>query len=247
MITGKYFEDFNAMQTNPSEQEWPGIDFAEAEAEGSYIQFFEHAFEWPLMTYLFYPYFWGKREASWKDGPTWIDKITNIQDVDPLFEKFLKAGAARITVPVRPGFEEAINNYVSTSVIWDGGEKPTIDDPLYVSIVEEIQQQQGAYMEKSEGTISVEHGSMQVVGAETNFEESDVDREIYIESKRYVIAEVQDAEHLTLTEPYRDETKEHSRYYIGARLVGGPWEVRVPTSLVYLQEDATLPDFNEEE
>jgi len=244
MVTGQYFEDFNAMQTD--RQGYPGISFVKAKAEGSYIQFFEQAFEWPLMTYLFYPYFWGKREASWEGGPTWVDKITSIQDVDPLFEKFLKAGAARITVPVRPGFEEAINNYVSTGEIWDGGEKPTLDDPLYVSIVEEIQQQQGAYVEKSEGTISVEHDSMQVVGVETNFEESDVDREIYIESKHYVIAEVQGAEHLTLTEPYRGDTKEHARYYIGARLVGGPWEVRVPTSLVYLQEDATLPDFTEE-
>ncbi len=197
------------------------------------------------MTYLFYPYFWGKRKATW-EGVTWIDKITGIQDVDPLFEKFLKAGAVRVTVPVRPGFEEAIQNYVSTGQIWNGDEKPTLDDPLYVSIVEEIQQQQGAYVEKSEGTISVELGNAQVVGAGTNFEENDVDREIYIEGKRYVIAEIQDAAHLNLTEPYRGETKQYARYYIGARLVGGPWEVRVPTSLVYLQEDATLPDFNEE-
>ena len=249
MITGKYFKDFNAMQTDHSKQEWPGIDFAEAEKEGSDIQFFEHTFEWPLMTYLFYPYFWGKREASWDGGPTWIDKITSIQDVDPLFEKFLKAGAARVTVPVRPAFKDAIINYLSSNSDepWPGGEKPTIDDPLYVSIVEEIQQQQGAYVEKSEGTISVEQGNAQIVGARTDFEEDDVDREIYIESKRYVIAEVQDAEHLTLTEPYRGETKQHARYYIGARLVGGPWEVRVPTSLVYLQQDATpLPDFTEE-
>lgn len=244
MITGQYFELFNAMQTD--RQGYPGIDFAEAEAEGSYIQFFEQAFEWPLMTYLFYPYFWGKRQATWEGGPTWIDKITSIQDVDPLFEKFLKAGASRITVPVRPGFEDAIMHYLSTTEIWNGSEKPTLDEDLYLSIVEEIQQQQGAYVEKSEGIISVENGNAQVVGTGTNFEESDVDREIYIESKRYVIAEVQDTEHLTLTEPYRGETKQHARYYIGARLVGGPWEVRVPTSLVYLQQDATLPDFEEE-
>jgi hypothetical protein len=201
------------------------------------------------MTYLFYPYFWGKRQANWDDGPTWIDKITGIQDVDPLFEKFLKAGAARVTVPVRPAFAEAVWNYVSTKQVWPGGEKPTIDDPLYVSIVEEIQQQQGAYIEKSEGTISVERDNAQVVGTGTNFEESDVDREIYIESKRYVIAEVLEAEQqLTLAEPYYGETKEHARYYIGARLVGGPWEVKVPTSLVYLQQDSSpLPDFTEEE
>jgi len=246
MLTGQYFKDFNAMQTDPQNHEWPGIEFAEAEAEGAYIQFFEHAFEWPLMTYLFYPYFWGKREATWDGGPSWINKITGIQDDDPLFEKFLKAGAARVTVPVRPAFNDAISNYVSTGQIWPGDEKPMIDDPLYVSIVEEIQQQQRAYIEKSEGTILVEHGNSQVVGTGTNFEESDVDREIYIESKRYIIAEVQDSEHLTLTEPYDSETKEYVRYYIGVKLVGGPWEVRVPTSLVHLQHDSELPDFTDE-
>jgi hypothetical protein len=244
LITGQYFELFNAMQTD--RQGYPGVNFAEAEAEGSYIQFFEHAFQWPLMTYLFYPYFWGQRQMPWHGGPTWIDKIVNIQDVDSLFDKFLKAGAARVTVPVRPGFEEAVLNYLSTTEIWNGGEKPTIDDPLYVSIVEEIQQQQGAYVEKSGGTISVEQDNAQVVGSETDFKENDVDREIYIEGKRYVIAMVEDATHLTLAEPYRGETRQHARYYIGARLVGGPWEVRVPTTLVYLQEDATLPDFTEE-
>ncbi len=244
MLTGQDFTDFNAMQRD-SWGEYPGINYSEAKAEGSLIQFFEQAFEWPLMNYLFYPYFWGKRKSSWDGGPTWINKITGIQDVDPLFEKFLKAGAARITVPVRPGFEDAIHNYVSTGKIWNGGQPPTIDDPLYVSIVEEIQQLQGAYVEKSEGTISVEHGSDQVVGTNTKFEESDAEHEIYIERKRYVIAEVQNTEHLTLTEPYDGETIEYARYYIGVKLIGGPWQVRVPTSLVHLQEDMTLPDFQE--
>jgi len=102
------------------------------------------------------------------------------------------------------------------------------------------------YNSKSEGTITVENGNAQVFGTGTNFEDSDVDHEIYIEGRRHVIAEVQDAEHLTLTEPYRGESRKYARYYIGARLVGGPWEVRVPTSLVYLQEDAALPEFGEE-
>ncbi|WP_457593966.1 hypothetical protein [Hydrogenimonas sp.] len=246
MLTGQDFTLFNAMETDSLGQ-YPGINFSEAKAEDRLIRFFEQAFEWPLMTYLFYPYFWGKRQAGWKEGPTWTDKIINIKDIDPLFEKFLKAGAARITVPVREGPEWAntIINYISTGEVWNGGEAPTIDDPLYVSIVEEIQQQQGAYVEKSEGTISVEHGSNQVVGTNTKFEESDAEHEIYIERKRYIIAEVQDAEHLTLTEPYGGETNGYIRYYIGAKLVGGPWEVKVPTSLVHLQKDNELPDFEE--
>ncbi len=46
MITGQYFEIFNAMQTD--RQGYPGINFAEAEAEGSYIQFFEQVSQGPL-------------------------------------------------------------------------------------------------------------------------------------------------------------------------------------------------------
>ena len=188
MITGQHFELFNAMQTDS--QGLPGINFAEAEAEGSYIQFFEQAFEWPLMTYIFYPYFWGRRKAPWEGGLTWLDKITNIQDVDPLFEKFLTAGAARVRVPVRLGYEDAVISFVERGVLWNGGEKPGVDDPLYVSIVEEIQQQQGVYIEKTGGTLKVTQGSPEVNGNGTDFEDSDIDREIFIEGKRYVIGDV---------------------------------------------------------
>ncbi len=247
MISGQHFELFNAMQTDS--QGYPAINSAEAKEEGSYIQFLEQAFEWPLMTYIFYPYFWGNRKDPWEGGPTWIDKIINIQDVDPLFEQFLKAGAARVRVPVRQGeaWERAVMNFLATGEPWNGGERPGVDDPLYLYIEEEIQQKEGAYVEKSEGTVTVTPGSDAVEGKGTNFEETDVDREIFIEGKPYVIAEVNVAEQrLLLNEPYRGEKKEYARYYISAyKLVGGPWEVRIPTSLVYLQQDATLPDLSE--
>lgn len=247
IVTAQNFDSFDAMGIDIDG--YPEIDFKEAEVEGSYIQFFEQAFEWPQMTYLYYPYFWGRKEAAWEKGPTWLDKITKIQDVDPQFEQFLKAGAARVVVPVRLGYEDAIMNFLETNgeEIWPGGEKPHLDDDLYVSIAEEIQQQQGVYVEKTGGTVNVTQDSAEVVGTETDFDEGDIDREIYIEGKRYVIADVRSFTELTLFENYHGESQERARYYIGAKLVGAPWEVRVPTSLVYLQQDATpLPDFTEE-
>ena len=36
----------------------PLIDVEKACEEGSKIRFFENAFEWQNMTYVFYPYFW---------------------------------------------------------------------------------------------------------------------------------------------------------------------------------------------
>jgi len=143
------------------------IDFAEAEAEGAYLQFFEQAFEWHQMTYVFYPYFWARKER-WP-------MIQQLQDQDPLYEKFLKAGAARVLVSVRPGFEGAVTHFLDTGSVWGGHGTPDLASPLFVDIVQEIKEQQGAALQEA---------------------------------------------------PVIDR-----------------WPARVPTSLVYLQEDATLPDF----
>lgn len=169
IVTAQHFELFDAMrQVNDSSS--PEMDFDEAEAEGRYIQFFEQAFEWPQMTYRFYPYFWGRKE-------NWIDKLIQIQDTDPLFEQFLKAGAARVVVPVRPGYEDAALHFLETKgKLWCGGDPPHVDEELYVSIVDDLKEQLGAGPE--------------------------------------------------------------------GKKVGEPWEVRIPTSLVILQQDSNLPSLS---
>ncbi len=74
----------------------------------------------------------------------WIERFVK-QDVDPLFLDFLRAGAARVVVPVRPGFETAVTHFLETGKIWGGeGEPPEINSPLYVSIVDEIRERTGA-------------------------------------------------------------------------------------------------------
>jgi hypothetical protein len=80
--------------------------------------------------YTYYPYFWGRPSV-------WEERIL-IQDVDPQFEAFLKAGAARIVVPVRPGFEGALAHYHETGDVWMGEEIPDMFSDLYVSIIAEI-------------------------------------------------------------------------------------------------------------
>jgi hypothetical protein len=97
---------------------------------GAMVAFFERAFEWENIMYTYYPYFWGRR-ARWGE-------LILIQDINPQFEEFLKAGAARIVVPVRPGFEAALAHYQETGDIWMGEEMPDIYSPLYVSIIQEI-------------------------------------------------------------------------------------------------------------
>lgn len=96
----------------------------------AFVKFMEQAFEWEIMSYNFYPYYWGERK-SWAD-------LYQFDDNDPIFRAFMQSGMARVIVTVRPGFEEAVRHFFATGQIWNGGEVPVIDDPLFLSIVDEM-------------------------------------------------------------------------------------------------------------
>ncbi|WP_139785333.1 hypothetical protein [Chryseobacterium phocaeense] len=96
----------------------------------AFVKFMEQAFEWEIMSYYLYPYYWGNR-ASWAD-------LYQFDDNDPIFRAFMQSGMARVIVTVRPGFEEAVRHFLATGQIWNGGEVPVIDDPLFLSIVDEL-------------------------------------------------------------------------------------------------------------
>ena len=132
LLTLQRFDGFNSMQraTNGA----PEMDFNEALNEGIFVKFFEQSIEWYNMTYLFYPYFWGRKER-------WTT-IKQLGDTDQVFTEFLRAGYARVVVPVHPKFTKAMLHYLNTGEIWMGEELPAIDDELYLSIVEEIQAQE---------------------------------------------------------------------------------------------------------
>ncbi|MCL2597678.1 MAG: hypothetical protein FWD66_08505, partial [Paludibacter sp.] len=59
-----------------------------------------------------------------------------------LFRSFMQAGMARVVVTVRPGFEEAVAHYMATGQIWNGGGTAVIGDSLYLSIVDELKEQE---------------------------------------------------------------------------------------------------------
>lgn len=113
----------------------PLMDLDKICKNGSYIRFFENAFEWHNILYVFYPYFWG-RHAKWVNA-------LHLTDPDLDFAAFLKAGAARVQIPVRPGFEKAIAYFCQTGIIWDGNDVPLIGDELYVPIIKEISENLG--------------------------------------------------------------------------------------------------------
>lgn len=96
----------------------------------AFVKFMEQAFEWDIMSYYFYPFYWGERN-KWS-------QMYQFDDNDPTFRAFMQSGMARVIVTVRPGFEEAVRHFMATGQIWNGGEVPVIDDPLFLSIVDEM-------------------------------------------------------------------------------------------------------------
>lgn len=133
LLTQQWYDAFDATKNGDP----PRFDLAEAMAEGAYIRFFEHAFEWDQVQWVFYPYFWARKA-------TWVERFVK-QDIDPQFLEFLRAGSARVVVPVRPGFEVAVTHFLETGKLWGGeGDPPQINTPLYVSIVDEIRERTGA-------------------------------------------------------------------------------------------------------
>jgi hypothetical protein len=132
-LTGQQFDGFGALEE--SAEGYPQPNLARAAEQMRYVQFFEEAIEWEHLAYFLYPYFWG-----WKPG--WRKRML-LDDVDPSFASFLRAGAARVVFPVRPGFEAAITHYLdplTNGQLWNGATGPVdIHSPMYVQISEEIQ------------------------------------------------------------------------------------------------------------
>lgn len=126
------FGSFDAVKDDGNNP--PDFDIFDALDEGKTIQFFEQAFEWENLTYLFYPYFWGRRSK-------WVHK-SSIYDTDPLFTKFLQAGSARVVLPVHPAYKDAVMYFLENNgAIWKGGEPPRLNDPMFISIAEELRNQ----------------------------------------------------------------------------------------------------------
>jgi hypothetical protein len=169
ILTDQHYDLFDAIDISPSNG-LPQIDIFEAAGEGPYVRFFEQAFEWEHMSWVTYPYFWGRKDQ-------WDERIA-YEDPDPAFNDFLRAGYARVTVPAREGFETAIDHFMTTGELWNGGPLPHIHGKLYLPIADELAEQLGR--------------------------------------------------------PGREVAQ------------GGPWTVRVPTTLVRLRADDKLPKWQQD-
>lgn len=113
--------------------------------QGRFAQFFEQALEWPAMTFSLYPYFWANPTdgAGSDEAKNWSKLLTS-EHSDTLMKAFLQAGYARCVLPVRPGYERLVVDYLYLRPAdpWGLDGLPTFgdgsDDPRYVSIAEEL-------------------------------------------------------------------------------------------------------------
>ena len=93
------------------------------------MQFLQQAFEWDHASWILYPYFWGRR-SEW-------GRMIVTGHPDPDFLAFLNAGAARVQLPVRPGFETLVKHYMETREVYTGEGLPRMGDPGYVPFIDE--------------------------------------------------------------------------------------------------------------
>jgi hypothetical protein len=114
---------------------YPLTDLAEARGKGTFIQFLEQAFEWNRLGWVCYPYFWATT-------PKWMELMGRLDDADPSFTAFLRAGAIKVLVAVTPAYDDAVLHFLATREPWEGGPAPVIGDPLYLPMFEELHKQQ---------------------------------------------------------------------------------------------------------
>ncbi|MFY0631151.1 MAG: hypothetical protein JXR05_12275 [Flavobacteriaceae bacterium] len=141
-ITCQFFDDNNALKGKVKNCGFPQMDLPETKKEGEFVRFFEQAFEWQFMNYMLYPYFWG-RKCSWED------KLKQ-ESENYLFKRFLEAGFARITISVRPGFENMVNCYLQTKQLWCGDEAPVLGVG-FLPIHQEIKESKNNYNAERKG------------------------------------------------------------------------------------------------
>ncbi len=139
MLVTPYFNPYD--QDNYNTPDANGIAGVKQDAafenHAAHVKFFEQAFDWDIMAYRFYDYFWANKDQ-------WMPLFQQTSKADPIFQAFLQSGMARAVVPVKSGFEDAVVYYIETGDIWLGGDLVIDqDNDLYISIADEMQHIEG--------------------------------------------------------------------------------------------------------
>lgn len=246
--------DFDAVESVETMQE---ISPAGADALAPKARFLESAFEWQHMSYFAYPYFWGRRD-SWHMRQR--IRVPN----DPRHEAFLRAGFVRAVVPILPGFESRVmqflddNSEIPTTDREDGVVAPLASESLWAELMIDRGRAVAwgnTRVQLTKGSVNAElvppPGAASSSGGGSHYVEElakelweldeslDLHRRIYLQGREYRIVEIgSDRKGFKLDKGFHGETGEYA-FLSGPVPYGEPWEVRVPTRLVYLQDEAS--------
>lgn len=223
----------------------PDLDLDAVHEQAPLVQFYEDAFEWEHMSYLLYPYFWGRRAA-------WAFRRA-VRHPDQRHEAFLRAGSAKVLVPVTPGFERRVLHFLDTTGspeaerIGPAPDSPRPDSdqlPLWLELF--LAEQADAAM--GSGRLRVTPGSdtVTLVGSSWRLDaQRDVGRELFVEGLEYEVTEVFAPDRAKVAPPFGGAAGGAARemqYAIGSVAFGSPWLVTLPTTLLVLGDQlASLP------
>jgi hypothetical protein len=245
--------DYDAVIQEQGVQE---IDPVVADQQAPVVRFFEQCFEWEQMSYFLEPYFWGRR-ASWA-----LRQHISVPN-DPQHQAFLRAGSARVIVPVTPDHEQFVLAYLESTPDlpeWDPTKpeqriplaamdltSPTAEDeakdrPSFPNLWLELVEAYHPGVLRGSGRLDVTNGNVRakLVGSIEKAATRDIGREIYIDGGRYEIASVQPSgDEFDLDRPYEGTTNAAAVYATGAVKLGAPWEIRIPTDLLVLSDNKT--------
>jgi len=233
-------QSFNAVAQVGDEQE---ISPLHADAQAPIVRFYEDAFEWEHMSYSFYPYHWARR-ATWRARAA-------AKAIDPRHQAFLEAGAAKVIVPVAPGYEDHVLAFLDPSDPTANELERILKLPPTSAPANATDQFRDLWIEllterkpdvaRGSGTLSVEHDSATVrVNGDSHWEVDkarDAGREIHVAGNRYEIASVTDATTFDLDRPCESANDPRAPYVAGSTPYGPTWTINVPTSLVILADN----------
>ncbi len=153
------FERGGVMNMQAEPCGYPEINRTAAAKECWDWYFWERAFDWRLMSFIFYDYFWNAMCR-------WPEKF------DPghpnfMFNAFLRAGFMRVQIPAAPGMDADVAHYLETGEKWGGlASLPyTSADPRWISVVDEIKRSHDCYQNDREGMMT---GILDANGNRTN-------------------------------------------------------------------------------
>ena len=197
------FERDNVMSMRTEPCGYPEIVRSTAGAKTWGWYFWERAFDWNLMSFMFYDYFWN-------DLCKWPDKFYPGHP-DFMFNAFLRAGFMRVMIPAGIGMDEDVLWYIKTKEKWGKKQDYPRDpgDPRWVNVIEELKWSRDCYQNDREGMITGildssgvptnqvlitgtnRYWNVSPAGLDQSAIDGDVGRQIFIAGIAYAIQDIQ--------------------------------------------------------